>query len=195
MKKITLIVMALFVTASAFAQDAQESKNIRWGVKGGINIASEVAGEASTNSRTGIHLGGIMETPISAGVDFQLELLYSMQGATYKIGNTDYTDKFDYLNVPFMFKIYVNKNRRFSIDIGPQLGLMVSAKISSGNKTVDVYDNDKLNKFDAAIGLGISYKIKDNFDFVFRANVSLTPMMDGEEHKNSVGQLGVAYRF
>ena len=189
MKKITLTLSALIVAAGMYAQEAQ------WGIKGGLNIAQETVSDGETGARTGIHLGGFMEKLISNGVDLQLELLYTMQGGTYKIGSNNYTDKFDYLNVPVIFKIYVNKNRRFSIDIGPQLGFMVSAKYTTGNRTVNVYDNDDLNKFEVAVCLGISYKINDKFDFIFHGTGGLTPIVDGEEHKNSGIRLGVGYRF
>jgi len=189
MKKFTLIVAALFVAASLFAQDAQ------WGVKGGLNIASEVAGERSTDSRVGIHLGGFMEKAISTGLDFQVEFLYSMQGATYRYGGTDHIDKLDYLNVPVMIKIYLNQNRRFSIDVGTQLGFLVSAKVTAGNSTTNVYNNDKMQKLDVSLGIGLSYKLNDNLDLVFRGNQGLTPIVDGLDHKNSVVQLGVGYRF
>ena len=189
MKKITFIVAALFIAASTFAQDAQ------WGIKGGLNFAQETTGNGSTDIRTGIHLGGFMDKPISNGVDFQLAFLYSMQGSTYKDGGKDYTEKLDYLIVPLIFKIYVNKNRRFSIDLGLQLGYMVSAKLASGSNSVSVYDLDGLNKFDASLGLGISYKINDNLDLVFRGTGGLTKIIEGQDHKNSVLQLGVGYRF
>jgi hypothetical protein len=166
-----------------------------WGVKGGINVASEMAGENSTDSRLGIHLGGFMEKAISNGVDFQPELLYSMQGATTNVGSKTYTDKLDYITVPLMFKIYVNKNRRFSIDVGPQFGYMVSAKVSDGSSSKSIYDYSGLQKFDASLCLGVSYKLNNNLDLVFRGTGGLTKIIESQEHKNSVGQLGVGYRF
>lgn len=188
MKRTILIVAALFVVAGASAQQ-------NWGVKGGLNIATETAGDQDTNPRTGIHLGFFVECPISKGVDFQPELLYSMQGATYTMGSTNYTDKLDYINVPLMFKIYLTQKRRFSIDVGPQFGYLISAKYTYGSSTVNIYDSDKLQKFDASIGLGVSYKLTDKFDLVFRGTAGLTKIIETMENKNSVVQLGAGYRF
>ena len=192
MKKTTIIVAALFFAASVFAQ---ENKNVKWGVKGGLNLAQETVSDGETGARGGIHLGGFMETPLSKGIDFQLALLYSMQGGSYKMKSTTYTDKLDYITVPLILKIYINQKRRFTIDVGPQAGFMVSAKVSDGKSSINLYDEPELNKFEAAINIGISYKIKDNFDLVFRGTGGLTTIADNVEHKNSVLQIGIGYRF
>jgi len=176
-------------TASTYSQDA------RWGIRGGINGASEITGKGETGTRLGIHVGAIMEKAISRGTDIQLGFLYSMQGATTEIGSTTYTDMLDYINIPLIFKFYVNKNRRFSIDAGPQVGYMISAKLSYGSSTKNVYNNKNLQKIDASIGLGISYKFNNNLDLIIRGTGGLTKIFENLEHKNSVVQIGVGYRF
>ena len=175
--------------ASTYSQDA------RWGIRGGINGASERAGEGETGMRLGIHVGAIMEKAISRGADIQLEFLYSMQGATTEVGSTTYTDMMDYINIPLIFKIYINKNRRFSIDAGPQVGYLISAKLSNGSSTKNLYDYDGLQKIDASVCLGISYKINNNLDLIIRGTSGITKMYENLEHKNSVVQIGVGYRF
>ena len=169
----------------------------QWGVRGGLNMAQETVGDESSDMRAGIHLGFFMEKAISKGVDFQLEFIYSMKGATYKItqGGKTHTDKIDYIDIPLMFKIYVNKNRRFSIDVGPQLGYMVSFKYNDGSKTSNVYNSDELNKFEASLCIGVSYKVSDKFDLIFRGTGSLTKVVKDTDIRNSVAQLGIGYRF
>lgn len=190
MKKLLLITAALFAVSLAFAQNKPN-----FGVKAGLNIASEDVEDASTNPRTGIHLGLFAEWMIGNKVDFQAELLYSMQGGKYKYSSTTYTDKLDYITVPLMFKIYVNRNRSFSIDVGPQLGYMISAKYSNGSTTTNIYDKDNMNKFDASLGIGISYKFDSGFDLGLRFVAGMTKITDTSDHKNSVVQLGAGYRF
>ena len=174
----------------------QKEKTYHWGIKGGLNIAYQMGGkwEALYYSRQGIHLGIFMEIPISAKVGFQPELMYSMQGMGERWGD-GLTTKLDYIDLPLMFKFYVGKDR-LSIDVGPEFGYMISAKISGHGRTVDVYDEDDWNKFDVSIGLGLSYKLNDNFDLSFRSNAGMTNVMkDVGTIRNAVGQLSVAYRF
>ncbi len=172
MKKITLIAAAMLLATGAFAQNRPQ-----FGIKGGLNFAQEMAGDNSTDMRVGVHAGFFMETNIGRMVDFQPEIIYSMQGGG--------GDELDYIIAPLMFKFYTGQGRRFSIDVGPQIGYMVRAN----------YLYDYLNKFDAALGLGVTYKLNGGFDLVFRGTGSLTTILEGYEHRNSVAHFGVGYRF
>ena len=171
------------------------------GIKGGLNIASEMGSEgkhsSQTDARLGFHLGFFVEVPISAKVSIQPELLYSMQGGRYKDGKYSITEKIYYINIPLMFKFYVWE-QRLSIDVGPQFGYMISAKISSEGNSMNIYDSDVLNKFDAALALGISFKLNEKIDFGLRGAVSFTNMLsEGGDYRvtNSVSQLSVAFKF
>lgn len=186
MKKMFLIAVAILFTTVTFAQNRPQ-----FGVKGGLNIASESTEDGSTDSRAGIHLGLFMENQIARMIDFQPELLYSMQG-----GESQGTvDRFDYITLPLIFKFYTGQGRRFSIDVGPQFGYMISAKYESGGNTVNLYDNDRLKKFDASLGVGVSYKLNGGFDLGIRFLSGMTKLYEGIDNKNSVVQIGAGYRF
>lgn len=187
MKKIFLLTAALLVAAGAFAQNQPQ-----FGVKAGLNLASESNDDnESTSSRAGIHVGFFMECQIARMIDFQPELLYSMQGG--KSGGA--TDKFDYINVPLMFKFYTGQGRRFSIDAGPQFGYLISAKYTINDKTTNLYDYDGLKKFDASLGVGVSYKFNGGFDVGIRFLAGMTKLIESMDNKNSVVQIGAGYRF
>ena len=180
-------------------QEQTPTRKYQLGVKGGLNIASEVASQGNnssqTNSRIGIHLGFFMELPISAKIAFQPELLYSMQGGSYQDGGYTYTDKIDYINLPLLFKFYVWQ-QRLSIDVGPQFGYMISAKVSSGGESVSIYDSEDLKKFDASLALGLSFKLTDKIDLGLRGTAGLTNVYEGDvNYTNSVSQLSIAFRF
>ena len=179
-----IVLAAMIMPVKVFGQDA------RWGIKGGINFSQERSSEESTDTRVGFHIGGFMEKPIGRGCDIQLGLLYSMQGGKSKA--YDWTDKLDYISVPVMFKIYINKERRkFSIDLGPQFGYMIYAK----NTGVFDFADDAFNKFELGVGVGASYKVADNFDLVLRLTGGLTKIFKDSDEKNSGIQLGIGYRF
>ena len=170
-----------------------------FGVKGGLNGANGIIANDEDNNqvdgRIGIHAGFFMEVPISPKVSFQPELVYSMQGDGVKYGRTTFTMKIDYINLPLIFKINVWQ-QRLSIDVGLQLGYMISAKISGGGETDDLSDYYDLNKFDASFGLGMSYKLTDKFDLALRVNIGATNVIkDEEDNRNMVFQLGVGYKF
>lgn len=180
-------------TTSQPQQETAAPKKYRWGVKGGLNSASEYTSKASTNSRWGVHVGVLMEATLSNKVDIQPELVYSMQGC---VDADEMMDKFDYINLPIMFKIYVNQSRTFSIDVGPQFGYMVSASVSYKGNSLNVYNLiTDLNKFDASICVGVSYKLNEKFYISLRYNYGVTKIASSLENQNAVAQLGVGYIF
>lgn len=185
MKKITLLVFALFFVAGLSAQPL-------WGVKGGLNSAIETSKDGNTKPRTGLHLGIYFESALGNMVDIQPELVYSMQGGV-DVNNA--SDRINYINLPVIFKIYVDDLRTFSIDFGPQVGYMVSAKYKYNGVVHNVYDNGNFNKLDAAFCLGVTYKIDANFNIGLRYNISASKIVEGYTHRNLVGQLGIGYTF
>jgi hypothetical protein len=194
MRKLLITMFALLTATVAFAQDdsQEQQEQSRWGIKGGLNLASQVIfNEGQTQLRLGAHLGVMFpEIEISAKVGFQPEAVYSMQGGVDREG----TDKIDYVNLPLIFKIYVVQ-RRLSIDIGPQLGWMISAKRSSEWTTTDLYSHYSLNKLDVSIAVGLSYKANENIDLIWRNNIGVNYITTQTDHRNAVVQFGLGIWF
>lgn len=214
MKKLALIVIAMFVAGSAFAQDwsldqSQPQSKVRWGIKGGLNLARESVysnyddyESGSTGIRANVHVGVFADVWVADLVDFQPELLYSMQGGRYPYGEWMITEKVDYINLPLIFKFYSNYNRRFSLDTGLQFGYMVGAKISDGTTTVSIYDEFDsesrqlmLIKLDISMAIGLSVKLTDRVDIGWRTMIGLTKIAADQPHRNEVTQITLGYRF
>ena len=184
MKNFIFATLAVFLTTGAFAQ------NVQWGAKTGLNAAFEInSDDGSTDARPGLYVGVFSDINLGRKLSLQPELVYSMQGAKYE----GYTDKLDYINLPIMLRIYVLK-RELSIDVGPQFGYMVNAKIKHGGSTIDIID-DIDNKFDVALGFGVSYTLLERFDFGFRCNIGTIEIINNSDLYNMVFQFGVGYRF
>ena len=159
------------------AQSGPEERRTRFGIKGGLNVAYETNSNTNdqTDSRTGLYAGIFWEIPLGSRVGLQPELVYSMQGDAF--------NNFDYINIPLIFRFYVYP-RHLSIDVGPQVGYMVNT---------DGYTN--VNKLDGSICLGLSYKFPRVVEINFRVNVGMTQIFTDYKYTNSVGQLGVGFRF
>jgi opacity protein-like surface antigen len=187
MKKIVLLAAAFVVSVSAVsAQDFQ------WGAKAGLNLAN-ISDVDDSKMRPGFHAGVFAEKVISPFFGVQAELLYSQMGMKSKVAGETNTSKADYLVLPVLAKLYVLEG--LSVDLGPQFGYMISAKINDKK----VYD-DVDKKFDVSAAMGLSYKICDRFDVSARYNLGLTSVedvegMDDYKPKNNVIQVGVGYRF
>ena len=196
MKKLLLIaVLALF---SFNALNAQSP--IRFGAKAGVNF-SDITGEMvdSFNGRTAFHLGFMAEGLKCDKFALQAELLYSAQGSDYEEeGFGSGTVKVDYLNIPVMGKFYVAEG--FSLQAGPQIGFLLSAKDDFEGEEEDI--KDFLKGTDFGVNLGIGYELESGLNFTARYNLGLSDNLDvdgfeseGAEYKNSVIQISVGWFF
>ncbi|MDR2910352.1 MAG: PorT family protein [Bacteroidales bacterium] len=206
MRKI-LITQSLSVLCILFSTAifAQESKT-EFGIKGGLNLARINGGVSDIhNLRPGIHAGVFAEHTFNNFIGIQGELLYSMMGDresgssfiyesnTYKY---KHTVKNDYIVLPVLAKLYVAK--KLSIDLGPQLGYMISSKekrsINNVESSVSYYDH--YEKFDVAIAVGLSYKLGNRFSVSGRCNIGLIEIYDSmNKSLNQVAQFGIGYRL
>ncbi|WKL45797.1 porin family protein [Flavobacterium pectinovorum] len=187
MKKI--ILCAIAVMAFGFA-NAQKT---RFGVKGGLNIAT-IGGADRADALIGFQLGGFAEINIWKKLYIQPELLFSTQGAKFDRYNGDRNINLSYINIPVVAKYYITK--QFSVEAGPQLGLLVSSKNIEDEKSVD-----------AGFNLGAGYNFTDNFSVGIRYTIGLTSVYDyndyndndgyyyNDRYTNNVLALTAAYKF
>ena len=192
MRKLLFVLSALLISTGVFAQ------SFEWGAKSGLNL-STVTNTDGAKMRPGLHIGVFGEYGINDFLGIQGELLYSMmgtKGATMG-GAIEITPtyKTDYVVLPILAKVYLTE--KFSLDIGPQFGYMVSAKLKlsdGSNPGYDLYKNID-NKFDLSVGMGLSYKLPYNIGVSARYNLGLTEINEGAKPKNGVIQFGISYRF
>ncbi|KUJ61823.1 hypothetical protein AR687_11445 [Flavobacteriaceae bacterium CRH] len=189
MKKIILCAIAIMAFGFANAQKT------RFGVKGGLNIAT-IGGEDRANALIGFQLGGFAEVKVWKKLYIQPELLFSAQGGKFDGYNTqrDYTVNLNYINVPVLAKYYITK--QFTVEAGPQLGFLVSSDDRFREKTVD-----------AGFNLGAGYNFTDNFSVGIRYTIGLTSAYDYDDdyysnfgyydnrYTNNVLALTAAYKF
>lgn len=193
MKKIILAAAAVMVFGFANAQKT------RFGVKGGLNISTVVGGDVEdTKSLVGFHVGGFAEIHVVQRFFIQPELLYSAQGTKLDGGPfSDVNIKLNYLNIPVLAKYYIVDNK-FSVEAGPQLGVLLSAKAESN----DI--KDLTRSTDIGFNLGAGYNFTDNLSVGLRYTIGLSPLSDKDidntddyydSAKNSNLQLSLAYKF
>ena len=209
-KNILTTLIAVFAIVSVSAQ-------VTFGVKGGVNFAS-IMGDThnAIKYRTAWDVGLVAEIETSSNTSVQPEIMYSSQGFKFNggyVGGINPDDKYeaddfilDYLNIPIVFKYYIN-DEGLSFETGPQVGFLLSSK--ADNNTIESYDlNDLLTtaSFDWLIGFG--YKFENGFNVNARYNFGFTNIWKGPTKnpppgywyydygkRNSVFQLTLGYYF
>ena len=201
MKKIILSVAAVFAFGFANAQD------VKYGVKGGLNLSTlnfDGDGAPSSNTLASINIGGFVEVKISDKFSIQPELVYSKQGNKMNFeseGARLNSFKLDYINIPVMAKYYVAQD--FSIEMGPQIGFLTSAKVNgtSSGTTVEVDAKQFFKSVDFGVNLGASYDLTKKVSLGVRYNLGLANIgsdefvSDGEKISNSVFSINLGYKF
>ncbi|PHS07965.1 MAG: hypothetical protein COA88_07585 [Kordia sp.] len=182
MKK--LLLSALVVCAFVFTTNAQE---VTFGAKAGLNMANLVGDVEDNSMLIGAHVGGMVEISFSDKFAVQPELLFSIQGTK----DDDASFNLNYINVPVMAKYFVTEE--ISIEAGPQVGLLMSAKYDGEDA------NDGLSTIDFGLNFGAGYKMESGLNFALRYNLGLSNVYDFEgfddKAANAVMQVSVGYFF
>lgn len=209
MKKVFFIAaLAVFGFSNMNAQDAS------FGVKGGVNFAN-IAGDDTNDAKgkTSFHVGAVAEFPLSVDFSIQPEVIYSSQGYKFKdagtVAGVDYSyenkTQLDYINVPIMGKYYLAEG--FSLEFGPQVGFLISAKNKSEgtisglgtNESEETDIKDSLKSVDYGLNIGVGYKLDSGLNFGARYNLGLSDINDVQgydgKNQNRVIQLSIGYMF
>lgn len=181
MKKVTglfLIVLMAIIAVPASAQ-------LKFGVKGGLNISSVHFSSdlLKADNVTGFQIGPMIETTIPLiGVGLDAAILYSQKGMDMKSGTGISTSvKTDYIDVPVNFKW------KFGLPIlkaylaaGPYVGFRVG-----GDKFWDVPGNVigqvKAKNFSAGLNFGAGVELIRHLQVGFNYGLGLTDNYSAEK--------------
>jgi hypothetical protein len=183
------VMAAILITGTATAQ------HVNFGIKGGVNLYNiHNDNNVALDNSIGLHLGLLAHIHMAQKFALQPELVFSMQGANYKNGNSDTEINLNYVNMPLLFQYMFDNG--FRLQAGPQLGFLVNAKSKIGNTSIDTKDNFK--GVDLGASVGMSYvSPPSGFGFDVRYNIGLSNINENSAvNSNNRGlQLGIFYLF
>ncbi|MBQ0735424.1 porin family protein [Aquimarina celericrescens] len=182
-KKGTLILALLFM--GAITANAQSNiDGLKFGIKGGANLAK--LKNVDSKAKIGLVAGVFTEYGFSDKFSLRSEVLFSVQGAKAK-GSSEKV-KLNYINaLPALIKFYPVK--KFSLEAGPQIGLLISKK--GGGLLKSDY-----RKLDYGLTLGAGFHIIENIEIGARYYLGLRDITKTPgEVKNAVFQFTLSYGF
>lgn len=202
MKKIFILAIGLFIASAANAQDP-----IKFGVKGGVNIANIIKGDGDNNfdtkAKVGFNAGVTVDIPLVAGIAFTPEVLYSQKGykQTYAVG--EFTRTTSFIDVPILASFRLGS--AFNIVAGPQVSFLLNTKnkfesdFGSVEQTIDE-ESDRFKKSLVGGVVGFRYDINPKFDIHGRYAIDFQKNNeDGSsntpEFRNQVFSVGVGVKF
>ncbi|MGZ5220245.1 MAG: porin family protein [Flavisolibacter sp.] len=190
MKKISLMVIALFATATVFAQSA------KFGLKGGLNVSTLSNDQGSEmGSRLGVHAGLLAHIHLSKQFALQPEVVYSSQGAKYTVSDGEHSLGLNYINVPLQLQYMFDNG--FRIQTGPQVGFLASVNDKRDGTETGFFTSDDFKSVDFSWSAGLGYLTYSGFGVDARYNFGLNNINDAGSavRRNNVFQVGVFYMF
>lgn len=203
-----ILFSAFFILFISFSN----AQDFYYGIKGGVSFSGLGKGNDDENytSKTGFHLGGVLEFPFTEKFSLQTELLYSSEGAKAEfsridpwMANGEYDINLHYLRLPMIGKYYVFKN--LSLEGGMNLGVLMEAKVSGFPQGPTGPNRQNIRKgytsMDAQIALGSTYKLNSGVFFSVRYNKGIvdidnTKTLDfNPVKKSNVFQISAGYLF
>jgi opacity protein-like surface antigen len=189
MKKLFFAAVAVLSFAGANAQE------IKYGVRGGLNLAS-VSAENTEGIKSAItsYVGAFAEFKLADKFAVQPELQwnqtgYNIEGIDFGLISADFPVRLNYLNIPVVAKYMATEN--FSLLAGPNVGILLSATVNG----IDV--KDETSSVDFGMNLGAEYMFGENWGMDLRYNLGLSKIgKDSDDKtKNRVLSLGAIYKF
>ncbi len=123
----------------------------------------------------------------------QGEVLYSLEGTSYKFDGEKVNYNLNYVNIPILAQY--NHSAGFYAETGPQFGILTTAKISYDGDSQDVKEGHKTLNF--GWGLGAGYKLSNGLGVGARYNLGLSSLDEDGNAKIKTGgfHLGISYTF
>ena len=200
MKTWILTIVALLTCVVEVAQRREGTCTVQ--PKVGLNVstlsdAQKTIGDACFGMEAEYMITNIFS--LSAGV------MVSNQGGKYDKDGLRYTADIDYANIPIMANVYVLPG--LALKAGVQPGFRLKAKMETDNGSYDIDEfyklvgmlipgeEPKINKFDLAIPVGISYEY-ENVVLGARYNWGLLKVENiGPAYYNRVFEVTLGYKF
>lgn len=174
--KLKTTFLALFLIITSFTVYSQP--NLSLGIEGGLNLANvSITPSQTSNSRTGLIVGGILDVGISNNIGIQGGLRFIMKGFQITNGGATFTDKLNYIEVPALLKVKfpLTEVKPYLVG-GPVLGIRVSAseEQSNGTQTADVDASSAYESIDFGLlfGGGLDFKVATKTDLFIQAGYS-----------------------
>jgi hypothetical protein len=190
-----ILTMVLALSITSLKGQSSDQNNIRFGIKGGLNISNMYTKDVQDNNTImGFHGGLFLKLPITSVLSFQPELLYTMKGSelTYNSfisGKASFS--LNYIEMPLLAVINLTKN--FNIHGGVYLASLTGVKITN-KSSVDLFNFESdlkksdFEMFDYGLVAGAGLDL-NKFSIGIRYEYGLKPV--GKERSF----LGQSYRF
>jgi hypothetical protein len=156
MRKLVQLLLILVASSGfAYAQTTEKGYSDmkpKLGLKAGLNW-SYLRGTSTgfnPDSKSGFMVGAFY-SPVSKGMGFRTEIIFSRQGYTYDNGGSETEVMNDYIYLPQLTTFTIG--RIVQLQLGAQIGFLLNSKKTTNSKDSSI--TDLMNKFDYGFAGGV----------------------------------------
>ena len=190
----------LFTLLTIIVMSQVQAQGLDFGIKAGLNYAN-VSGIEDFNQRQGISAGLFTGARLGDKLGFQIDALYSQQGAEVDQSISQVISEFnlDYISIPIVLKYYLTEN--VNIHAGPQLGILLNEETSVFNQTISAVEAntaDWLGTIGVGLDLPLGLRAEARYSFrLSRVNgsVSLPDFDDLSNSRTQMTTLSIGYSW
>jgi len=197
--------LGIFLLASSIC--AQDVPGIKFGIKGGVNLANVAGDDAGESDMLLGFAGGVFVQVPMGPLTFQPEAHFTMKGAksssTMDIMGTLYDTeekiKLTYIEVPMLFKYKLQTagNMAPCFFVGPAVALNMGAKyeisINDESADVDIYNKKDID-FGIVFGAGVDFAMgTKTLSLDARYTMGLTAALDDVDSPDDIPDDEVAF--
>lgn len=163
--KITVLSTVLVLMTGMFMEMHAQSP-VKFGLKGGLNIANFTGTDYESDARFGLTVGAVVDLSLPA-VPFGIEtgLAYTQKGAEQTDQGVTGTLKVDYLELPVLAKFQLGPSGPATphLVIGPYIGFNVNAEAElsgdGGSFSGDISDQTNGTEIGGIAGVGVDFNL------------------------------------
>lgn len=191
------------MVAMAFAVVTPAQAQIKFGVKGGLNLAKADFNKSDlkADNFTGFFIGPMVDFTLPIiGLGIDGALLYSQQGVSFTKGAVDETIKQNGLDVPINLKYSIGLGSLASVYLAAGPGFFFNF---SGDNKVENLGDFKMKNSQVSINLGAGLKLLNhlqigvNYKMPLGDSAEIDSLGDlvTSEYKTKIWQVSLAYMF
>ena len=202
MKKLILTLIVVLMAVAAMAQRREGTFTVQ--PKVGLNVSTLTDADKTIADAC---FGMEAEYMITDMFSLSAGVMVSNQGGKYNedFPSPKYTADLDYANIPIMANVYVLPGLALKAGVQPGFRMKAKMKTDDGSYDIDEFyklvgmltpgEEPKVNKFDLAIPVGISYEY-NNVVLDARYNWGLLKVENiGSAYYNRVFEVTLGYKF
>jgi hypothetical protein len=196
MKKIIVILVAIFATNAAIAQ-------VNFGLKAGYNSATVNSSDAEISedgkALSGLNIGALMNVKLKGNLSFQTGLSIGTKGVS--VAHEGHADKFKFTAADIPMNLVLNTKSGLFVGTGLNFGYNLSGKLDAEDDPDENYSfefGEGKNFFRSDLGLNFlaGYQTKSGLFLSANSLVGLKDLKPGPETwKNNLFSVSIGYMF